>query len=65
MGVGVKDVSTMMAVLDLPHGKNFSNNATSKIKDEIGVVICDMAVQTMTKGLQAEMNATLDKKYNE
>eukprot|EP00957_Ditylum_brightwellii_P057325 4345472-Ditylum_brightwellii.AAC.1 len=45
--IGGKDISTMMAILDLPHGKNFSNNATSKIEDEIGVLSCDMAVQAM------------------
>eukprot|EP00957_Ditylum_brightwellii_P053076 4024813-Ditylum_brightwellii.AAC.1 len=47
MGVGGKNISTMMAILDLPHGKNFSNNATSKIEDEISVVICDMAAHAM------------------
>eukprot|EP00957_Ditylum_brightwellii_P041865 3171109-Ditylum_brightwellii.AAC.1 len=65
MGVGGKDISTMMAILDLPRGENFSNNATSKIKDGVAVVIHGMAVQEMAEGLDAEINATLDKKYND
>ena len=65
MGIGGKDVKTLLTFMDLPHSKNFGKNAFHTLEEEIGEVIRDVAVLQMKKALDEEVRLTLEKKHNE
>ena len=42
MGIGGKDVKTLLTFMDLPHSKNFGKNVFHTLEEEIGEVIWDV-----------------------
>mmetsp|Transcript_37363 Transcript_37363/g.54638 ORF Transcript_37363/g.54638 Transcript_37363/m.54638 type:complete len:456 (-) Transcript_37363:846-2213(-) len=65
MGVGGEEIQQFLALLDLPHGKNFSKNALSRVECDVGVVLRDVTDTCMKKAIMEEIKATLDEKYND
>eukprot|EP00957_Ditylum_brightwellii_P070469 5354162-Ditylum_brightwellii.AAC.1 len=63
MGVCGKEITTIMAMLDLTHAKYFNSCAFSVVKDEIGVLLQDAALKAMEKGSEEEIKLTLKEKH--
>eukprot|EP00957_Ditylum_brightwellii_P075360 5726725-Ditylum_brightwellii.AAC.1 len=65
MGVGGKEITTIMAMLDLPHAKYFSSHAFSVVEDEIGVSLRDAGMKEMEERLEEKIKLTLEEKRKE
>eukprot|EP00957_Ditylum_brightwellii_P068260 5181820-Ditylum_brightwellii.AAC.1 len=65
MGVSGKEITTIMAMLDLPHEKYFNSCAFSVVEDKISVLLQGAALKAMEEGLEEEIKLTLKEKHKE
>eukprot|EP00957_Ditylum_brightwellii_P055251 4187673-Ditylum_brightwellii.AAC.1 len=64
MSVGGEEIQQFLSLIDLPHGKSFSNNVLSWVDVDVGVALQDVTVSSMKRAIAHEIKAMLEEKHN-